>query len=313
MLTVDKLIPLYLDRIATLRPPGRSTLQTLETIRHHLGKNRLPLSADEIEAFAQARRVTVTAATVRHDLAILGSFLRRARRLKLCPDPGVEAFQDALANLVDFRIAAPGAARTRAATPQELNILIAAAVQRGGLVRLELLIPFAFETTMRLGEICRATWSDVDLERRTILVRDRKDPRSPTGHDDLLPLTPAALAILAELPSARHRLFPYAPASVTCAFKRLATSVGLAGPKIPASRALRLHDLRRTGAQALMDDGLSSEEVAAWTGHRSMAVLHKHYARPNPEKLAARMVDIRPIAGSAGAVVPWVFRPRARP
>ena len=161
MLTVEKLITLYLERIATLRPPGRSTLLTLKMIERHMGKNRVPLSADEIESFGQTRRLTVSAATVRRDLAILGSFLRRVRRLKLCPDPGVEAFKDALENLRDFRIAAAGAPRTRAATPQELNMLIAAAVARGGTVRLELLIPWAYETTMRLSEICRAKWADM--------------------------------------------------------------------------------------------------------------------------------------------------------
>ena len=40
------------------------------------------------------------------------------------------------------------------------------------------IIRFAIATTMRQDEICRVEWSDVNARTRTLLIRDRKDPRA---------------------------------------------------------------------------------------------------------------------------------------
>lgn len=39
------------------------------------------------------------------------------------------------------------------------------------------IVRFAVATAMRLSEICRVEWRDLDPERRMLLIRDRKDPR----------------------------------------------------------------------------------------------------------------------------------------
>jgi len=38
-------------------------------------------------------------------------------------------------------------------------------------------IRFAIATAMRLEEIFKVEWSDVDLKTRVVTIRDRKDPR----------------------------------------------------------------------------------------------------------------------------------------
>jgi integrase len=40
-----------------------------------------------------------------------------------------------------------------------------------------LLCRFALATGMRLGEICTLRIEDIDLQARTVIIRDRKDPR----------------------------------------------------------------------------------------------------------------------------------------
>ena len=45
------------------------------------------------------------------------------------------------------------------------------------------LVRFAIETTMRRSEITRLQWSDLDEKNRTILIRDRKDPKKKIGND----------------------------------------------------------------------------------------------------------------------------------
>jgi integrase len=43
------------------------------------------------------------------------------------------------------------------------------------------IIRFAVATAMRQQEICRIEWSDVDMQKRTVKIRDRKDPRARMG------------------------------------------------------------------------------------------------------------------------------------
>ncbi|MCV6594036.1 MAG: tyrosine-type recombinase/integrase [Silicimonas sp.] len=50
------------------------------------------------------------------------------------------------------------------------------------------IVKFAVATAMRLDEICRVEWSDLDVDRRMLLIRDRKDPRNKTGNDQRIPL-----------------------------------------------------------------------------------------------------------------------------
>ena len=50
------------------------------------------------------------------------------------------------------------------------------------------IVKFAVATTMRLDEICRVEWTDLDVDRRMLLIRNRKDPRNKTGNDQRIPL-----------------------------------------------------------------------------------------------------------------------------
>ena len=49
------------------------------------------------------------------------------------------------------------------------------------------IVKFAVATAMRLDEICRVEWSDLDVDRRMLMIRDRKDPRNKTGNDQRIP------------------------------------------------------------------------------------------------------------------------------
>lgn len=87
---------------------------------------------------------------------------------------------------------------------------------------------FASPPRRRCGRtICRIRWSDIDANTRTVLIRDRKDPRETDGNDQKVPLLAAtgfdAWAILREQKSAiakNDRIFPYKARSVGTAFRR---------------------------------------------------------------------------------------------
>ena len=50
------------------------------------------------------------------------------------------------------------------------------------------IVKLAVVTAMRLDEICWVEWSDLDVDRRMRLIRDREDPRNKTGNDQRIPL-----------------------------------------------------------------------------------------------------------------------------
>lgn len=50
------------------------------------------------------------------------------------------------------------------------------------------LVTFTVATAMRQSEICAIEWPDADERRRTVTVRDRKDPRNKDGNDQRVPL-----------------------------------------------------------------------------------------------------------------------------
>ena len=50
------------------------------------------------------------------------------------------------------------------------------------------IVRFAIATALRLDNICRADWSDLDRDRRMLVIRDRKDPRKKAGNEQRIPL-----------------------------------------------------------------------------------------------------------------------------
>lgn len=49
------------------------------------------------------------------------------------------------------------------------------------------IVQFAIATALRLDEICRVEWTDLDVDRRMLLVRDRKGPRNKAVNDQRIP------------------------------------------------------------------------------------------------------------------------------
>ncbi|MEI4919831.1 tyrosine-type recombinase/integrase, partial [Klebsiella pneumoniae] len=132
-------------------------------------------------------------------------------------------------------------------------------------------------TCMRVGEVCRLLWEDVDDIQRSVIVRDRKDPRKKIGNHMLVPLLGDAWRILTMQPRVDDRVFPFNPKSITAMYRRVRDELGI--------EDLRYHDLRREGASRLFEAGFSIEEVAQVTGHRSLNILWQVYTELFPKTL----------------------------
>ncbi len=157
-------------------------------------------------------------------------------------------------------------------------------------IPVDTIIRFAIATAMRLGEICNATWEDLDDRNNTLLLRDRKDPRHKKGNHMRIPLLKVsgydARAILEEqrfATEAKGRIFPYNGKSAGTAFRRACQELEI--------EDLHFHDLRHEGTSRLFEAGFTIEQVAMVTGHKDWKMLRR-YTHLRPEQLhviAARL------------------------
>ena len=137
-------------------------------------------------------------------------------------------------------------------------------------------IQFALSTGMRLGEIGRCSWDDVNLEEATLFLADTKNGESRT-----VPLYPSAVRLLASLERRADNLV-FGPAdSIRQMWTRVLATTDING--------LRFHDLRHEAISRLFEGtDLSDMEIAAISGHKTLSQL-KRYAHLRANKIARKL------------------------
>jgi integrase len=159
------------------------------------------------------------------------------------------------------------------------------------------IILIAICTAMRLGEIVGTggiVWEDLDVAKRTLWVRNRKDPKQVEGNDSKIPLLLGPVKYLGEAidpleiilrqPTANQRtgrIFPYVEHTISSLFVRTTAKCGIEN--------LHFHDLRHDGVSRLFEHGFKIEQVALVSGHRDWKSL-KRYTNLKPESLHGVMV-----------------------
>ena len=135
---------------------------------------------------------------------------------------------------------------------------------------------WAIATAMRRSEIARVERRDVNLERRTVLVR-----RSKNGEVRTVPLSSVALEILSRLPEGTGPIFGMTEGAITQAMIDACDRAKV--------EDLRFHDLRHEATSRLFEDtDLDAIEIATITGHKSMQML-KRYTHLRAHKLVGRL------------------------
>jgi integrase len=266
-----------------LREPGKTKAATLAMLKADpIGKVRLAaLSALAFRDFVD-RRVKAGAGgvTIAGDLSTLSALLkwgRHARRLDLPVELAVDARRD-----LPYRgLRTRSRERDREPTDAELSRLYARWESNPRQkIDMPTICRFALATAMRLGEICRIQLEDVNVIERTVIIRDRKDPREKAGNDQTVPLLPNAWAIVKGVMRERTtgEVFPVSPASVSTAFTRACQDLGIEN--------LHFHDLRHRATADLFRQGLDIPRVALMTGHKTWAQL-KRYTNIKPADVHA--------------------------
>ena len=117
----------------------------------------------------------------------------------------------------------------------------------------------------------------MDLEARTVLLRDTKNGRPRT-----VPLSPRALEIIRGTPRVGDTIFVVSPNAVRLAWERLKRRAGVFG--------LRFHDLRHEAISRFFAKGLNMPEVAAISGHRDPRMLMR-YTHPKAAEIAVKLAN----------------------
>lgn len=280
--TLADLIDKYCETNA--KNPGRTKAATLAMLKAQIGKVKLSaLNAVVLRDFIDRRAAAgAGGVTISADLSFLSAVIKwgkHARQLDLPEKLALEARESLKHRGLETR----SRERYREPSDDELARLFAhwqaKPRQRIDMVTL---CRFALATGMRLGEICSLRIEDVDRERKTVLIRDRKDPRNKAGNDQTVPLLPDAWAIAEPLLAGRTEggIFHVRAASASTAFTRACQDLD------PPILDLHFHDLRHRATAQFFRMGLDIPRVALLTGHKTWAML-KRYTDIKPEDVLA--------------------------
>ena len=269
---------------------GRSKNADLKRLRDTpLAKRTLvQIRASHLIDHVRARRAAgVGPATAGNDLSWLRVLYKVARPAWGVP-VSLGVVDDALLHCREQRLIARADQRDRRPTLEELDALLGWYARSDGRQQIPMgeVLLFALFSARRESEICRLQRADYDPEKKTILVRDMKDPRMK-GVSARLSLPDEAAAVLDRQPKGAV-FFPYNSKSVSASFTRSCSMLGI--------EDLHFHDLRHEATSRLFELGWTIPQVAAVTGHRSWQNLQRYTHLAGPQ-----VVD--KYAG-------WPFRPR---
>lgn len=210
----------------------------------------------------------VVGATIAHNLGLISGVLKWAKHTRHI-DVDENLARDARRSLSAARVSTTSEERDRLPTETEIATIRAYfASQKKLKLPMEDLMDFAMASAFRLGEICRITWEDFRHNEGAILIRDRKDPKRKSGNHMIVPLSSVAREIMERQPTRAGRIFPFTPNSVSTAW--IAACMGT------ETENLHFHDLRHHAITSLFKRGLSIEQVALISGHKTWSQLRRY-------------------------------------
>ncbi len=292
--TFGNLITLHIQDMAEVgKAPLRSKAATLDKLQATLGSVTLSdLTRERLIAFGKVRaKEGAGPVTLSIDIGYIRTILVHAAAIHGIEVP-TEQVTLARVALRRLGLVGKGNERDRRPTDDELNrIMLYNDNNPFQQIPVARLVKFAVATAMRQDEICRLTWSDIDLVGRMALVRDRKDPRQKGGNHQKVPLLDAngydPIALLQEQKLATpniDRVFPYNGKSLGTAFRRTCRELGILD--------LHFHDLRHEATSRLFEAGYDIPEVSLVTGHKDWKMLRR-YLNLRPHQLVSRTPTAR--------------------
>lgn len=281
--TLHDLIEIYLKEVTANRQSEHSRIAEAARLKRFLRDEpalcsyaAVNLKPEHFEDYRDRRLKhrhkngrTIVPGTVKRELTMLKRVIdHRKRRLGLLINPvnAEDVKRPAVNDERDVRLSREEYERLLQACEDARNPLLRAFVELG------------FETGARRGNLLRLAWNDIDLGRKTALLRGIKNSRSPDKIiNHVIGLTPRALEILKALPRTEARVFPMTANAFRLAFNRARAKAGVGH--------FRFHDTRHERISSLFEANWSLIQVMAQTGHRDPKSV-KRYANLTGEFLA---------------------------
>jgi integrase len=273
-MTVGDLVDRYTRELYPAKRWGKSKSADLDRLKRELGD----VAADKltaaliVDSFRERNAQGAGEVVIAGQLGYLTDVLRVARTVWHL-DVSVQAAQDARSALKHIGLVGKSRERDRRVTDAEVAQIIEHVESRQTLVPYADVVRFLLASAMRISEVTRLQWADVNEVDRTVVIRDRKDPRAKVGNDQVIALTDRcgtdAFQVLMRQPRDNGpRVFPYSEKTICSVFPRLVERLGLAD--------LHLHDLRHEAISRLFESGLRIEQVASISGHKSWTMLKRY-------------------------------------
>ena len=277
----------YLNEVSITKKPSTQRNEKIKAVNlnEKIGKYALAMITPEVVATYRDGRLEEGRSnnTVRLELALLSHLFTIAIK-----EWGMGLTYNPVANI---RKPTPGKGRERRLVGDEEERLLNACDEHenpmlGWMVRL------ALYTAMRLGEIRNLTRSQVNLKRNVITLFDTKNNETRS-----IPLSQKAKKVLQEVLTKTAR-----PIDSDLIFYGHRGRDGKLRPYVinklwiqALDRAgitnLRFHDLRHEATSRFVEAGLSDQQVASITGHKSMQML-KRYTHLRSEDLVNRISQL---------------------
>ena len=289
--TMDYLLHRYIDEVHPHRPFARSKMTTIKMTAEHFKDVRvIQLTPDMLFKYAEKRRAgykgraPISRSTLNQQLTYVAQTIDHARTLwgvDLSSNPA----RDALSALSKIGLVGGSRRRERRVSDQELKLLMEASLNHhSGWIGP--IIMLAVETGMRQGEIQALQWKDVDFERNTVFIKDRKHPSEKLGNNQIIPVSNKALEVLKKwVPVESKRTGAVFPGvklaqSISDRFVKVREEAGL--PE------LHFHDLRHEAVSRFFEKGLQIQEVARISGHKDWKQLLR-YTQLNASSLVDKL------------------------
>lgn len=266
--TVESLADKYLQDVmikdGKKRGGYEATKFRLVTIGRSLNQKPLEeLTKEDVLALRVDRLKSISGSTVRLEIQLLSRFLRWANE-----EQKVECSD------VTSGVKLPEAGKAREATIDrlQLDMILSFASDKS-----KPIIELAYETAMRRNEILAITPAMVDVKRRVINLSSEQ---TKNGEARRVPLSLKAVELLRVLCDGKERntrLFTLTPYAVTQAFRRAA--------RLAKVKDVCFHSLRHTAITNAAEKGLSTVQLMAVSGHKTLSMLGR-YAHVKAESVA---------------------------
>lgn len=283
-ITVGELIEMYMEHPRLSEKIGRTKGFVLRALLNYDIANitASKLRADDLIQHCEFRlndETKPTPQTVYHDITYLKSVIRTAKDV-FKVNASTEYHDEAIPTLVELGLIGRPGVRNRRPSKTELIMMEEELLKRQNHSSAKIpfcdILNFSILTAMRISEITSIKWTDLDRDNKTIIIKNRKDPRNKNGNDNEIPLLGGAFEILLKQeerkdPEQPNIIFPYNSRSISAGWQRVRQKLGI--------EDLRYHDLRREGASRLAEMGLPINIIARVTGHKNLNILQDIYAK----------------------------------